>query len=136
MKLIVYTDGGSRGNPGPGAIGIVVKNVQGKTIKEIGKFIGKSTNNEAEYKAVIEALKLISDKKSEDRADQIDFFIDSLLVVNQLNGDFKVKDKKIKIFWNEVKNLERNFKKIIYTHIPRTKNYEADRVVNEVLDSL
>ena len=136
MKLIVYTDGGSRGNPGPGAIGIVVKNVQGKTIKEIGKFIGKSTNNEAEYKAVIEALKLISDKKSEDKADQIDFFIDSLLVVNQLNGDFRVKDKKIKIFWNEVKNLERNFKKIIYTHIPRTKNYEADRVVNEVLDSL
>ena len=132
MKYIIYTDGGSRGNPGPGAIGIVVKDDKNKVVKEIGKFIGKVTNNEAEYRAVIEALKSCH----EDKAKELQFYIDSLLVVNQLNGDFKVKDKKIKIFWGEVKTLEKSFSKVNYTHIPRTKNYHADKIVNEVLDSL
>ena len=132
MKLIVYTDGGARGNPGPGAIGVVVKNKGGKVVKEIGKFIGKVTNNEAEYKAVIEGLKACGDTG----AKEMEFYIDSLLVVNQLNGDFKVKDKKIKTFWTEAKLLEKNFKEVLYIHIPRTKNFLADKIVNDVLDSL
>ncbi len=132
MKLIVYTDGGARGNPGPGAIGVIIKNSEGKVIKEVGKFIGRATNNEAEYKAIIEGLKECKDKK----ATSLECFLDSLLVVNQLNGDFKVKDKKIKIFWNEAKNLEKNFKEVSYHHIPREKNHLADKVVNEVLDSI
>lgn len=132
MKLILYTDGGARGNPGPGAIGVIIKNSEGKVIKEVGKFIGRATNNEAEYKAIIEGLKGCKEKK----ATSLECFLDSLLVVNQLRGDFKVKDKKIKIFWNEVKDLEKNFKEVLYHHIPRTKNYLADNVVNEVLDSI
>ncbi len=132
MKFIVYTDGGARGNPGPGAVGVIVKDKNGKVVKEIGKFIGKATNNEAEYKAVMEGLKTCA----KSGAENLDFYIDSLLVVNQLNGDFKVKDKKIRTFWNEVKTLEKNFKEVSYTHIPRTKNFQADRIVNDVLDSL
>jgi len=132
MKLILYTDGGARGNPGPGAVGVVIKNKEGKVIKEVGKFIGRATNNEAEYKAIIEGLKECKEKK----AGELECFLDSLLVVSQLNGKFKVKDKKIKILWNEAKSLEKNFKEVLYHHIPRTKNYLADKIVNEVLDSL
>jgi len=132
MKLILYTDGGARGNPGPGAIGVIIKNHEGKVIKEIGKFIGRSTNNEAEYRAIIEGLKECKEKG----AKELECFLDSLLVVNQLNGIFKVKDEKIKVFWSEVKELEKSFKEVLYHHIPRSKNYLADKVVNEVLDSI
>ena len=131
MKLILYSDGGARGNPGPGAIGIVIKNTDEKVIKELGKFIGRATNNEAEYKAVIFGLEACQEKG----ATEVSCFIDSLLVVNQLNGDFKVKDKKIKTFWTQVKSLEKKFAKVTYHHIPREKNYLADKIVNEVLDS-
>lgn len=132
MKLLLYTDGGARGNPGPGAIGIVIKNSQGKVIKEIGKFIGRSTNNDAEYKAVIGGLKSCWEMG----AKELECFIDSLLVVNQLNGKFKVKNIKIKIYWNEIKTLEKKFKEVLYYHIPRTKNFLADKIVNDVLDSI
>jgi len=131
MKLFIHTDGGARGNPGPGAIGIVITNEKKEIIKEIGKFIGRSTNNEAEYQAVVEALKTCGEKKNLD----IEFFIDSLLIVNQLNGKFKVKEPRMKKYFNEIKLLEKNFKSVKYTHIERSKNYAADKIVNEVLDN-
>lgn len=131
-KLYVHTDGGARGNPGPGAIGVVVKDEKGKNIKEIGKFIGRSTNNEAEYKAVIEGLKACKDLEN----DELEFYIDSLLVVSQLNGEYKVKDSRMRSFFNEAKKVEQNFKKVTYTHVPREKNFPADNLVNEVLDSI
>ena len=132
MKLSIYTDGGARGNPGPAAIGIVVKDGKGNVIKEVGKYIGKTTNNEAEYRALVSGLDSVLDKD----VNEVDCFLDSLLVVKQLNGDFKVKNANIKRFWNEIKRLERNFKKITYNHIERSKNSEADALVNEVLDSI
>jgi len=131
MKLFIHTDGGARGNPGPGAVGIVIANEKKEIIKEIGKFIGRSTNNEAEYQAVVEALKTCGEKKNLD----IEFFIDSLLIVNQLNGKFKVKEPRMKKYFNEIKLLEKNFKSVKYTHIERSKNYAADKIVNEVLDN-
>ena len=131
MKLFIHTDGGARGNPGPGAIGIVIANEKKEIIKEIGKFIGRSTNNEAEYQAVVEALKTCGEKKNLD----IEFFIDSLLIVNQLNGKFKVKEPRMKKYFNEIKLLEKNFRSVKYTHIERSKNYAADKIVNEVLDN-
>jgi len=131
MKLFIHTDGGARGNPGPGAIGIVITNEKKEIIKEIGKFIGRSTNNEAEYQAVVEALKTCGEKRNLD----IEFFIDSLLIVNQLNGKFKVKEPRMKKYFNEIKLLEKNFKSVKYTHIERSKNYAADKIVNEVLDN-
>ena len=132
MRISLYTDGGARGNPGPAAIGIVVKNEKGEVIKEIGKYIGETTNNEAEYRALLDGLDSILEKDVEN----VDCFLDSQLVVRQLNGEFKVKSMNIKRFWKEVKRMERNFKKITYTHIERGKNGEADSLVNEVLDSL
>jgi ribonuclease HI len=131
MKLFIHTDGGARGNPGPGAIGIVIANEKKEIIKEIGKFIGRSTNNEAEYRAVVEALKTCEGKKNLD----IEFFIDSLLIVNQLNGKFKVKEPRMKKYFDEIKLLEKNFKSVKYTHIERSRNYAADKIVNEVLDN-
>ena len=131
MKLFIHTDGGARGNPGPGAVGIVIANEKKEIIKEIGKFIGRSTNNEAEYQAVVEALKTCGEKKNLD----IEFFIDSLLIVNQLNGKFKVKEPRMKKYFNEIKLLEKNFRSVKYTHIERSKNYSADKIVNEVLDN-
>jgi len=85
--FFVFTDGGSRGNPGPGAVGVVVKNVDRKNIKTISKSLGKTTNNVAEYMAVIEALKWIKENEKEDSS-EFNFSIDSKLVVNQLNGSF------------------------------------------------
>ena len=132
MKLFIHTDGGSRGNPGPGAIGIAVLNDQKKLIKEIGKFIGRSTNNEAEYKAVIEGLKTCKEMGGK----ELKFFIDSLLVVSQLNGKFKIKEPRMKKFYLEIKELEKSFDSVTYLHVPREKNYMADKIVNEVLDAL
>ena len=132
MKVSLYTDGGARGNPGPAGIGAVIKDKNNQTIKEVGKFIGNTTNNEAEYRALIEGLVACLDKT----VSEVNCYSDSKLVVNQLNGDFKVKNAKMKIFYKEVKRLERNFDKITYTYIPRDKNTEADSLVNEVLDSI
>lgn len=132
MKLFIHTDGGARGNPGPGAVGVAVKNKDGKVIKEVGKFIGKSTNNEAEYKALIEGLKTCLEYE----ATELEFYIDSLLIVSQLNGKFRVKDSRMKELFNEAKKLEEKYHKVVYTHVPRTKNFLADKIVNEVLDNL
>ena len=132
MKLSIYTDGGARGNPGPAAIGIVIKNEKGEVIKEVAKYIGETTNNEAEYRALIDGLDSVLDKE----AKNVECFADSKLVVSQLNGDFKVKNVNIKRFVKEIKRMERNFDTITYTHIGRSKNSEADALVNEVLDSM
>jgi len=132
MKLFIHTDGGARGNPGPGAIGVVVLDEKKKVIKEIGKYIGKSTNNEAEYKAVIEGLKAAKDLKGS----EVVFYIDSLLVVSQLNGKFKVKEPRMKTFFNEAKMIEKIFESVKYIHVPRERNYIADKIVNEVLDTI
>lgn len=132
MRFSIFTDGGARGNPGPSAVGFVIKDVKGNTVKEMGKYIGKATNNEAEYSALIEGLSSAVRKGVKD----IDCFLDSTLVVNQLNGNFKVKNIRIKKLWLKVKEIEKNFKSVSYCHIPREKNFEADALVNEVLDSI
>jgi len=137
--MTVFTDGGSRGNPGPAAVGWVIKG-DNETLVEKGKFIGRATNNIAEYTAVIEALKwLIFSSWSRLNRDQlapsIIFFLDSKLVVNQLNGFYKIKNDKLKLLVMEVRGLENKIeRKIIYRFVPREKNREADRLVNEALD--
>jgi ribonuclease HI len=130
MKLIINTDGGARGNPGPGAIGVVIKDSAGKKIADISKYIGFSTNNEAEYKAMIEGLKQAGLKN----AVSILFNLDSELVVKQMKGLYKVKDAKLKVLHSEAKKLEKNFEHVEYNHVPRTQNSEADALVNQVLD--
>lgn len=130
-KLIINTDGGSRGNPGPGAIGVVFFDEDNQIIYEMGKTIGVCTNNEAEYTALIEAM----EKAKDFNATEIQFRLDSELVVKQLNGLYKVKNERISVLWTKAKELSKNFAKTSFIHVPREKNKEADKLVNEALDS-
>lgn len=129
-NLIIYTDGGSRGNPGPAAIGVYITDENGLEILKMSKQIGNSTNNVAEYSAVVEALKWIKENKRND-IQILKFFLDSNLVVKQLNGIFKIKDGNLRNLILKVKILEQEIgKKIYYQYIPREKNKIADRLVN------
>ena len=132
--MTVFTDGGARGNPGPAAIGFVIKNSSGEVICQQGKTIGKTTNNVAEYQAVIEALKWLVQKKDLSFS-QINFFLDSKLVVNQLNGFFKVKETKMRNLIIEVRQFERELGgNVSYHLIPRQENKHADSLVNQTLN--
>ncbi len=105
-KLFIYTDGGARGNPGPAAIGVVIKNEKGEVISKISQTIGHNTNNYAEYSAVITALNWLKDSNMKTDTDRISFFLDSTLVVNQLNGLFKVKENSLRVLVFKVRELE------------------------------
>ncbi len=131
-KIKIFTDGGSRGNPGKAAIGVVIGQ------KRYSQFIGEATNNEAEYQAIIFALKKIKQICGNKKAKQmeIELFADSELVINQLNGKYKIKEKKLKELFLEVWNLKQDFKKVEFYHLPREKNKEADFLVNKVLDEV
>lgn len=130
MKLTLWTDGGSRGNPGPAATGIVIKNESGKTVAAYGEFLGRQTNNYAEYSAAISAFK----KAKKLGADEIFYMTDSKLVVEQLNRRWKVKDPTIQKLFIQAWNLLQNFKKVHIRHVYREKNKEADAEVNRTLD--
>ncbi len=136
-KIIIYTDGGSRGNPGPSAIGIVFCNEKGEVIKKYSEQIGEATNNEAEYQAVIFALKKFKALFGNKLAGQseIELRSDSELLVKQLNGEYKILEPKIQPLFLAVWNLKLDFKKVKFRIIRREKNKEADRLVNEALDS-
>lgn len=135
-KIIIYTDGGSRGNPGPSAIGVVVCDEKGKTVKEYAEKIEEGTNNEAEYRAVIFALKKTKALFGKDAVKNMETEVraDSELLIKQLNGEYKVMEPKIQPLFLEVWNSKIDFKKIKFVSIPREKNKEADRLVNEALD--
>ena len=129
--LEVYTDGGAKGNPGLAAIGIVIYKNK-KKIFNLHQSIGWGTNNEAEYKALIKALNIIKEKKDYfSQIEKIIFYSDSKLLVNQVNGFFKVKQGKIKEYILKIRELEMKINlPIVYHLIPREKNKEADQLVN------
>jgi len=135
-KIIIYTDGGSRGNPGPAAIGIVICNGKNQIIRRYSQYLGDNlTNNQAEYEAVIFGLnkiKLISGKKKAKNL-EIELRSDSEFLVNQLNGQYKILDSKIQPLFIKIWNLKLDFKKVKFNHIPREKNKEADSLANEGL---
>lgn len=126
------TDGGARGNPGPAAIGIVLKDGNKNIIETKGIYLGSTTNNYAEYKGIIEGLKLAKTKE----ISELNCFLDSELVVKQLLGLYKVKEETLKTLHKEVKEIEKEFQKVTYTHVRREFNKEADLIVNKVLDSI
>jgi len=137
-KIIIYVDGGSRGNPGPAAIGVLFCNEKGICFKKFSEYLGKMTNNEAEYKAAIFALKkfkLIFGKKLA-KETEIEIRSDSELLVNQMNGKYKILEKTLQPLFLELWNLRLDFKKVKFKLIPRKKNKEADKLVNQTLDSL
>jgi ribonuclease HI len=136
MKIIIYTDGGSRGNPGPSAIAVILTDEKGKVIKEYAQKIGRATNNEAEYEAIIYALqkaKLIFGKQRAKNM-EIEIRTDSEFVTKQLNGQYKILDRKIEQLFLKTWNLKIDFNKIVFKHISRSENREADKLVNRVLD--
>lgn len=136
-KFIIYTDGGSRGNPGKAAIGVVICNEKEQIIKKYGEYLGDAlTNNDAEYEAIIFALKKFKALFGKALAETAEITIkaDSELVVKQLNGEYRLQEPKIQKFFIEIWNLKFDFKSIKFKHIPREKNREADRLVNEALD--
>ena len=135
--IIIYTDGGSRGNPGKAAIGVVFCNEKEEIIKKLGEYLGDNlTNNEAEYQAVIFALKKFKAffGKKIAEVSEVEVRSDSELLVNQMNGKYKLENEKIQKFFIEIWNLKIDFKNVKFKAIPREKNREADKLVNEVLD--
>ena len=137
-KIIIYTDGGSRGNPGPAGIGVVFCNEKNQSIKEYAEYLGDNfTNNEAEYSAAIFALKKFKLLFSKELAKKSELEIrsDSELVVKQLNVKYKIKDEKIQKLFLEVWNLKFDFGKIKFKLIKRERNKQADLLVNQALDS-
>jgi len=135
-KLDIYIDGGSRGNPGPSAIGVVFFEGK-KVLKEYSHYLGKASNNEAEYQALIFALKkaksYFGKKKVKDLP--IEIFSDSKLLVKQMKGEYKIKEPNIQKLFIEAWNLKIDFKKLKFTLVSRDENKRADRLVNQELDS-
>lgn len=136
-SLHIYTDGGARGNPGPGAIGVVaIAYPEGKVIYRGGNFIGVCTNNVAEYKALIKGLRWLEIFLQNNKiTSEVIFHSDSQLIVNQVKGFFKVKDSVLRDYFFTVKEVEGRLKKQIkFVLIPREENYIADQIVNKVMD--
>lgn len=135
-KIVVYTDGGSRGNPGPAGVGAVVCNEKNQPIKEYSKDIGVKTNNEAEYEAVIFGLQKIKQLFGKEKIKnmKIEVRIDSELAARQLGGKYKIMEEKLFPLFIKIWNLRMDFGEIEFTEIPREKNREADRLANEAMD--
>ncbi|MDD3521300.1 MAG: ribonuclease HI family protein [Actinomycetota bacterium] len=131
-EVRVFTDGGARGNPGPAAVGVVILDEKDNIIAQKGKFIGITTNNVAEYSALIEALELLKDID----AYRIVFYTDSSLVYNQIKGLWKIKSPDMKTLNEYAKRMLYNLPNYNFVHIPRAKNKDADKLVNKALDEL
>lgn len=137
-KIIIYTDGGSRGNPGPAAFGYVIKDADGNVLKQHGEAIGKATNNEAEYQAVIAALKKAKQMLGKEKLKRthIEVRMDSELAVRQLSGIYKIENERLQPLFMEMWNLRVELGgNISFVHIPRERNTEADKMVNQALDA-
>lgn len=127
-RATIHTDGGARGNPGPAGIGAVIK--IGEKQWEYKRYIGETTNNQAEYQALIMGL----EKAKEHGATEVDCLLDSELVVKQMKREYKVKDKDLAVQFIKVWNLMSGFKKVTFKHIYREDNKLADQLVNEAID--
>ncbi len=129
--LTVNVDGGARGNPGPAAIGIVVRDGAGEVVEAIGEEIGRATNNVAEYRALLRGIELAA----EHGATEVELVGDSELVVRQVEGRYKVKDATMKELHGEVKRALAGFEDWSIRHVRRAQNADADRLVNQALDA-
>jgi ribonuclease HI len=129
-RVTVNVDGGARGNPGPAAIGVVLRNGDGSVVEEVGETIGEATNNVAEYRALLRGIELAAGRGAE----EVELIGDSELVVRQVEGRYKVKNAGMKKLHEEVKRALRDFDSWSIRHVRRAENADADRLVNEALD--
>jgi ribonuclease HI len=130
-KLIIYTDGAARGNPGPAAIGVDIRDESGKTVTGISRRLGITTNNQAEYRAVIAGL----EKAISLGARRVTIKSDSELVVKQLNGQYKIKNAALRPLYQEIVKLFGTLESVSITNIPREQNSAADALANKALDA-
>lgn len=143
MHLIIYTDGGARGNPGPAGIGVAIYRLEHeawsmkpglrglKLVEKFGRYIGETTNNQAEYRAILAAL----ERAAELKAREVDMFMDSELAVRQLNRQYKVRNAALAALFVKIWNEAIHFKQVRFHHIPREQNKVADKMVNEAIDA-
>jgi len=129
-KLTIYTDGGARGNPGPAGIGVVIYDENKEIIKKCSEYIGEQTNNQAEYQALILGLSEIKTLGVE----IAECYLDSELVVKQMQGEYRVKNKNIRPLYVVAANLIKGFEQVTFIHVPREQNKEADKLVNVAID--
>lgn len=128
-QATLHTDGGARGNPGPAGIGVFLQISDGEKI-EHAEYIGKATNNVAEYTALLRGLEMAQEKQ----VNEIKCFLDSELVVKQLNGQYRVKNADLKSIFLQVKTIANTFDSISFVHVRREKNKVADKLVNQAID--
>jgi len=136
-NFVLYTDGGARGNPGPAATGALIYDAEGQELGRFSTYLGVATNNQAEYQALILGLgrlhKLINDEhRSGDTA--VTVLMDSELIVKQMKGEYKVKNKGLKPLFTKTEELASKFGRVNFRHIPREQNAAADELVNQTLD--
>ena len=130
--IVLYTDGGARGNPGPAALGVYIETLD----KRYGEYIGRATNNEAEYQAIVFALKKVRQLvgKTKSKNTTLELRSDSELIVKQLNGLYKLKEARFYEFFIEIWNRKQDFSDVQFVHVKRSKNVVADAALNEALD--
>jgi ribonuclease HI len=130
-KLKIFIDGGARGNPGHGACAAVFYDSAGAVLREEGKYLGRCTNNFAEYNG----LRLALAAASRIGAEELEIFSDSELLVRQYSGQYRIKDETLASIMSGIRAAAAGFKRISLSHVPRAKNREADRLVNQILDN-
>lgn len=128
--LRLYTDGAARGNPGPAGLGVVIEDGEGMRLRGLTRYIGIATNNRAEYLALIEGLSAVR----EWRPDRLEVYLDSKLVVEQVNGAWKIKNQELMPLLRTVQGLLREFPEVEVRHVPRDKNKGADALANRAID--
>ena len=128
--LRLFTDGAARGNPGPSGAGVVIEDDQGVRLRGLHRYIGTGTNNEAEYKALIEGLKAVMEWKP----DRLEVYLDSKLVVEQINGRYKIKKVELQPLHRQAKSMLDGFDEWVVAHIERERNRGADALANRALD--
>lgn len=135
-QITIFTDGGSRGNPGPAALGVYITDDKNQVLARIGKYLGETTNNIAEYSAIVEGLDWLIENKDKIKTEKAHFYMDSQLAYSQLVGLYKIKNAKIREMVFEIRSKEEKLDfPIIYNHVPREKNKNADFLVNLALDN-
>ncbi len=127
---VIYVDGASRGNPGIAGIGISVQDPEGKELATVSRPLGRTTNNRAEYTALVEALKLAKERQFEG----VEIRADSQLMVRQMTGQYQIRDQVLRGFWEEAQRLSKEFSAFAITHIARDENDRADELANQALD--
>ena len=132
-RLIIFSDGGARGNPGPAAIAYIIQTETGQTITTNSRYIGVTTNNQAEYQALMAALETATELKTE----SVTCHLDSELVVKQLSGEYRIKNKELRKLWQKVQELKTQFAEVKFVNLPRTHRIiqQADKLVNLTLDT-